>query len=86
VIELIFSQPKRDFKPKPIAPKIQFLKIDQADATCPVLAEKIIRFAFLPNRLHKRRRPAPSDEGRFAIVTDVGAGCGGRRVSRDERR
>jgi hypothetical protein len=33
--------------------------------------------------LHKRGHPAPV-EGRIAIVTDVGAGCGGRGSARDE--
>jgi hypothetical protein len=30
-----------------------------------------------PNHFYKRRHPVPH-EGRFAIVTDVGTGCGGR--------
>src|SRR5260221_14295136 len=50
---------------------------DQRDSTCPVLPEKRNRFALPPNQLHNSRRPVPL-EGRFAIVTDVGAGCGGR--------
>ena len=68
------------------APNGEFLEPDQADATCPVLREKINRFAFCPNHIHKPRRPVPLNEGRFAIVTDVGAGCGGRFGAFDEWR
>jgi hypothetical protein len=52
---------------------------------CPVqspLAE-IFPFPFDPNHLLYRGHPVPL-EGRFAIVTDVGAGCGGRGTSKDE--
>jgi hypothetical protein len=37
---------------------------------------KINPFALPPNHFHNFRHPVPL-EGRFAIVTDVGAGCGG---------
>jgi len=59
------------------APKQQFVEPDQTDATCPVLPSKINPFAFPPNHIHISRHPVPH-EGRFAIVTNVGAGCGGR--------
>ncbi len=48
------------------APKREFSVRVQADAICPVLRAKIFRFAFSPNHLHKRRRPAPFKEGRLA--------------------
>jgi hypothetical protein len=38
---------------------------------------KIFRFAIPPNQIDNHRIPSRS-EGRFAIVTDVGTGCGGR--------
>src|SRR6266566_3280774 len=44
---------------------------------CRVLARKINRFAPDPNQTYKFRRLIPH-EGRIAIVTDVGMGCGGR--------
>jgi hypothetical protein len=46
---------------------------------------KIFRFAPAPNHFHTSRHPVPL-EGRFAIVTDVGTGCGGRECAFDERR
>jgi hypothetical protein len=51
--------------------------LDQRDSTRPVLPEKIFPFALTPNHIHISRHPVPH-EGRFAIVTDVGTGCGGR--------
>jgi len=62
------------FSTDPLAPKDEFLEPDQADATCPVLQTKIFCFAFCPNHFHLWRRPVPLNEGRFAIVTDVGRG------------
>jgi len=44
---------------------------------CPVPSRKIFRFAFDPNHLLNLRHPVPR-EGTLAIVTDVGAGSGGR--------
>jgi len=49
----------------------------------PVLLAKIFLFSFDPNHFYITRIPAHS-EGRFAIVTDVGQGCGGRGMSKDE--
>jgi hypothetical protein len=43
----------------------------------PVPFVKIIRFAAHPNHRYIHRHPVPH-EGRFAIVTNVGTGCGGR--------
>ena len=52
---------------------------------CPALREKIFGFSEDPN--HRYIHGVPSHtEGRFAIVTDVGAGCGGREGVFDERR
>jgi hypothetical protein len=39
--------------------------------------EKNISVFPKPNHFYKHRHPVPH-EGRFAIVTDVGTGCGGR--------
>ena len=45
---------------------------------------KINRFAKHPNQTYNFRHPVPH-EGRIAIVTDVGTGCGGRgSVGRDD--
>ena len=41
--------------------------------TCPPLRAKIFRFAFDPNQTYSFRYPGPQ-EGRIAIVTDVGLG------------
>ena len=41
--------------------------------TCPPLRAKIFRFAFDPNQTYSFPRPGPQ-EGRIAIVTDVGLG------------
>src|SRR5882757_1996808 len=41
--------------------------------TCPPLRAKIFRFAFAPNQTYSLRCPGPQ-EGRIAIVTDVGQG------------
>jgi hypothetical protein len=40
---------------------------------CPSLSRKIFRFAIAPNHIYSFRHPSPQ-EGRFAIVTDVGHG------------
>src|ERR1700721_4684885 len=42
---------------KPIAPKAEFIEAFQSDSICPVLLEKISRFARRANHLYK---PAPS--------------------------
>jgi hypothetical protein len=52
-------------------------KISLRAKTCPPLRAKIFRFAFDPNQTYSFHRPGPQ-EGRIAIVTDVGMGCGGR--------
>src|SRR5438105_5399224 len=54
-----------------------FLQQLQADLPCPVSAAKIIRFAANPNHAYNSRHPVPR-RGALAIVTNVGAGCGGR--------
>ena len=45
--------------------------------SCPALSRKIFRFVEHPNQTYNCRRLIPH-EGRIAIVTDVGMGCGGR--------
>jgi len=45
-------------------------------------SEKIFRFAVYPNQFYESRRPAPED-GRIAIVTDVGCGMRWTRVARE---
>src|ERR1700738_4065612 len=52
--------------------------------SCPVPSQKIFRFAIDPTRIYILAILAHS-EGRFANVTDVGAGCGGRGGARDGR-
>jgi hypothetical protein len=59
------------------ARKTYFLEPDQSDLPCPDLFAKIFRFAIPPNHFYIPAIPSHR-EGRFAIVTDVGAGCGGR--------
>src|SRR5258705_12475479 len=49
----------------------------QADLPGPVLREKRILFSHDANQSYKSRHPGPQ-EGRIAIVTNVGPGCGGR--------
>jgi hypothetical protein len=63
-----------------LAPKSQFQPRFQVDDPCPDLAQKIFHFAFAPNQWLHRAIP-PRAEGRFAIVTDVEAGSGGRERS-----
>jgi hypothetical protein len=48
-------------------------------------SEKYFAFAVGQISATSSRHPAPFKEGRFAIVTNVGAGCGGRGSARDER-
>jgi hypothetical protein len=50
---------------------------------CPALSGKIFRFLRRANQIYDSRCPA-SKEGRIAIVTNVEAGCSGRR-RRDRR-
>jgi hypothetical protein len=71
--------------------------VDQADLRCPVLTEKISRFArranlpqsaaliSTPNQRHNLHYPAPT-EGRFAIVTNVGRDAVDADGADDERR
>jgi hypothetical protein len=49
----------------------EFSEPFQSDLACPVLAPKIFLFPSDPNHRLIPRRPVPN-EGRFAIVTDVG--------------
>jgi hypothetical protein len=65
------------------------IRIDFADGAnhsmlCPAPFAKIFRFAFDPTQLLIHL--IPSQEGALAIVTDVGAGSGGRGCAFDERR
>src|SRR6266481_8387374 len=58
--------------------------------TCPPLRAKIFRFAFAPNQTYSLRCPGPQ-EGRIAIVTDVGQGMRWTHIAErshcaDERR
>jgi len=59
------------------ARKINFRQQFQHDLSRPVSSAKITRFAATPNHPYKSRHPVPS-RGALAIVTNVGAGCGGR--------
>jgi hypothetical protein len=52
---------------------------------CPAPFAKIFSFAIDPNHLFILRHPVPR-EGTLAIVTDVGAGSGGRGCAFDEQR
>jgi hypothetical protein len=61
----------------------EFLEAIQADAIGPVPFAKIFLFPFDPNHFYVDRIPAHT-EGRFAIVTNVGRGCGGRGCAFDE--
>ena len=45
---------------------------------CPVLARKICRLCRRANQWSPLRASRPDQEGRFAIVTNVGSGCDGR--------
>jgi hypothetical protein len=53
--------------------KTSIVEADQGDFGGPVSSAKIFSFSFHPNQSHLSRYPAPQ-EGRFAIVTDVGCG------------
>jgi hypothetical protein len=70
---------------KSVAPKTEICEPDQTDLPSPVPQLKIFLFSFDPNQIHNSRHPVPH-EGRFAIVTDVGTGCGGRGCALDEQR
>jgi len=63
--------------PAAAARKQKISKSFQSDLPGPALREKRIPFARDPNQSYKSRHPGPQ-EGRIAIVTDVGPGCGGR--------
>jgi hypothetical protein len=56
----------------------EFVEPAQADASCPVLSEKIFRFAFPPNQIHIYR--VPSQSGAFR--DRHGRGCGMRWTRR----
>ena len=51
-----------------------FIAADQRDSTSPVAKSKIFLFLSDPNQRLIPRHPVPN-EGRFAIVTDVGRGA-----------
>jgi hypothetical protein len=65
-------------------PMRNFLQQLQADLPCPVSAAKIFRFATDPNHPYNSGHPVLR-RGALAIVTNVGAGCGGRGSVRRER-
>ena len=65
------------FPPFTHARKSEFLPPIQRDAIRPVPRAKINRFALTPNQHYNLRYPGPR-RGALAIVTNVGAGCGGR--------
>jgi hypothetical protein len=48
---------------------------------CQAPFTKIFWFSERPNQFYSPAIP-PRQKGRFAIVTDVGAGCGGREAAR----
>ena len=56
---------------RPSARSGQFIQANQRDATCPVLSEKINCFALHPNQNYIVSILS-RNEGRFAIVTNVG--------------
>ena len=73
-----FNFYRRCFAPKLARPQkslsrnLQFAQAFQGDLRCcPVPPEKIFCFAATPNHQHLSRHPA-SQEGRFAVVTNVG--------------
>jgi hypothetical protein len=59
------------------ARKIEFIGSIQSDLPCPDRQLKIFLFTSDPNQLRIPCHPVPR-EGALAIVTDVGAGSGGR--------
>jgi hypothetical protein len=67
------------------ARKNEFVEPDQGDLGRPVPYVKIFQFSFDPNHFYIPRHPGPL-QGRFAIVTNVGQGCGGRGCALGERR
>jgi hypothetical protein len=67
--------------PTAVARKQKVSQSFQTDLPRPVLREKRIPFARNPNQSYKSRHPGPQ-EGRIAIVTNVGPGCGGRDSAR----
>jgi hypothetical protein len=88
IASLHFFDAPRAAKPrglaKPVAPKIEFVGSIQSDLPCPSLriSNVISDFQKLsltpdPNQRLIPRHPVPR-EGALAIVTDVGAGSGGR--------
>ena len=63
--------------PLGVARKQKVSQSFQADLPGPALREKRNRFAHDPNQSYNSRHPGPQ-EGRIAIVTNVGPGCDGR--------
>ena len=66
-----------ELPPKRAAPKGLFCQPPQADRPRPALSEQILPFRFSPNHYFPVLVPSRY-ERRFAIVTNVEAGCGGR--------
>ena len=62
---------------KRLCPPTDFCLSGKSLKICPALPRKIFRFAATPNHPYKSRHPVPV-RGALAIVTNVGAGCGGR--------
>src|SRR5258708_3299067 len=71
------SGPPSLTEPFLVAHRGEFPEPNQPVSTRPVLAAKIFPFAIPPNHPHNSRTSSLY-EGRIAIVTDVGMGCGGR--------
>jgi hypothetical protein len=67
----------------PLAGSTDFARRGKSAIPCPAPFVKIFLFESDPNQMRMSRHPVPL-EGRIAIVTDVGAGCGGRGRRFDE--
>ena len=78
------NQPLKMSEKAAAAPKCDFSLQLQADLPRPAPHAKIFRFSPAPNHPYNSRHPVPR-RGALAIVTNVGAGCGGRGSVRRER-
>jgi hypothetical protein len=78
------GKPSKSISTHAAAPMRDFPPQLQADLPGPASVAKIIRFAAPPNHPYNISHPVPR-RGALAIVTDVGAGCGGRGSVRRER-
>src|ERR1700742_4949323 len=68
---------RRERPPNSLASSARFPQSLQADLGRPDPSAKIFSFSSDPNHRLNLRHPVPR-EGTLAIVTNVGAGCGGR--------